>query len=268
MNTLRSLQANFIAAVVDGEQSGLNRNIIQTSIPGYRRIQIYHNNIYISLTNALSAVFPVIQRLVGDDFFGQMAINYIQLYPSRSGNLHEFGNEFPAFIEQYNPARELVYLSDVARLEWAYHWVFHAADSHEFDIQKLQQVNTEDYHRLIFTPNPACRILNSAYPILKIWQANQPSLTQNNIKQTGSEIIRLNEGGINLLVIRKALDIEIQRLDEAEFAFLNAIFNRKQFFAACDAATSKDPLCDISQLLLKHLQNQTLIDSEIPDQYM
>jgi len=265
MNTLRSLQNNFIASVFDSNDNDFSQQVTNNNINGARRLQIYHNNIYIGLCNALSAVYPVVNRLVGDEFFKFMANAYIQQHPSRSGNLHDFGKQLPLFIKNFKPARMLVYLNDVARLEWIYHTVFHAADSSEFEIEKLQQVREANYHKLIFTPNPASQLISSPYPILKIWLANQDSHEGNHDSNLQSENISLDEGETRLLVIRRHLDIEFQSLDDAEFVFLQAFYNRDNFFTACDAVTEIYPEYDISQLLLKHIQAQTLVNCEIQD---
>ncbi|MEJ2180080.1 MAG: DNA-binding domain-containing protein [Gammaproteobacteria bacterium] len=259
MNTLRELQDNFIANVFDSNDNGFNQSILSNSISGARRLQIYHNNIYISLTDALNAVYPVVNRLVDDEFFRFMATEYIAAHPSRSGNLHDFGNQFAHFIKSFQPAGELVYLSDVARLEWAYHSVFHAADSPNFDITKLEQITEQDYHKLVFTPNPASQLIESPYPILQIWEANQDDRELDKNNNAIPETISLDDGETHLLVIRRNLDIEFQTMGYAEYAFLAACYKQNNFFAACDAATQVEPECNVGQLLLKHIQTHTLI---------
>ncbi|WP_455207285.1 HvfC/BufC family peptide modification chaperone [Kaarinaea lacus] len=266
MNTLHNLQHNFVSAVFEDTDNSFSQSIMSESINGARRLQIYHNNIYISLTNALSTVYPVVNRLVGDDFFRFMATEYIKKQPSRSGNLHDFGNQLASFIENFTPAKALVYLSDVARLEWAYHIVFHEDDCPSFDVTKLEQVSEEYYNKLIFTANPASQLINSPYPILRIWQKNQDIQFQDNDDNTESgTIIRLDEGETRLLIIRRDLDIEFQTLEKEEYAFLDAIYNHSDFFTACDAATTIDPECNISKMLLKHIQTLTLVDFQIRD---
>ena len=265
MRTLHNLQNNFVTAVFEDNNSGFSQSIVSDSINGSRRLQIYHNNIYISLSNALSAVYPVVNRLVGDDFFKFMATEYIKKHPSRSGNLHEFGNQFSLFIRGFQPADALVYLSDVAQLEWAYHSVFHEADSPEFDISKLEQIDKKHYDKLFFIPNPASRIVKSAYPILNIWQANQDTQLQDDDSSTEPEIINIDQGGTRLLVIRRNMDIEFQILEHDEYVFLNAIYHSTDFFATCDATMQENPECNIGHLLLKHIQAHTLTDCKIHD---
>ncbi len=263
MNTLHSIQQKFVATVFDNNQPGFDQSIVSDGINGASRLQIYQNNIFISLRNALAAVYPVINRLVGDEFFKLLAYEYIKLFPSRSGNLHEFGKHLAQFVITFEPAEDLVYLADVARLEWAYHHVFHAANAPAFDIDKLKQVKNESYGNLIFRPNPASQLIKSPYPVLQIWQANQ--ITQTSENKTIQDKISLDEGETMLLVIRRDLEVDFQPLTRPEYAFLDACYDNANFFEACDTTMQADPNCVIGELLLKLIQSHTLTSFTFQD---
>ena len=69
----------------------------------------------------------MVEKLVGEGFFRYAASQFIRQYPSKSGDLNEFGYEFPEFLETFEPAAKLNYLPDVARLELAYHEAYYAS---------------------------------------------------------------------------------------------------------------------------------------------
>ena len=266
MSTLHNLQNQFSTAVLSNGQSdsGVSNNsfdieeaLIAGPLAANRRLNIYRNNVTISLRNALKAVYPVIYKLVGKEFFDAMAKDYIIKHPSRSGNLHDFGDKLSSFIARFAPAGELVYLADVAKLEWAYHRVFHAQNSPPFDLQKLQEVAAANYGDLCFTLSPACRLLRSPYPILRIWQANQDFATNS------SGTISLDEGETLLLVAREGLDIAFHLLSPTEFSFLEAFDQHKKFFIACDKANQLEPECDIGKLLQKFILSQAISDFSV-----
>lgn len=272
MNTLHDLQQQFSAALLGAEgesakTSPTNTNfnveeiIVSDVIKSQQRLNIYRNNVNISLREALSAVYPVVNLLVGDEFFKSMAYKYIKLHPSLSGNLHDFGKHFSEFIKDFSPARELVYLPDIAKLEWAYHSIFHAANSPTFDIEKLQQVSTTDYGELFFKLSPACTLIDSQYPILRIWKTNKVLIDDPDSQPP--EPISLDEGGDLILVLRKDLDIEFHQLSACEFSFLKALQQGENFFSACDAASRAHPDCDVGKLFHKFILSQTIVDFEI-----
>lgn len=254
MLRLRELQLGFAAAVFDDEQNGFDRHIRAAGLSGVRRLQVYRNNNLLSLTGALKAVYPVVCRLVGDEFFNYAAAQYIARHPSRSGDLHEFGEFFAAFLEAFAPATELVYLPDVARLEWAYHQIFHAARHSPLDLAALAQVPAQQQGELHFQLHPAARLLESAFPILRIWQVNQEGYT-------GDPTVDLTEGGVKLLALRhESLEIEFQVLEDGEFSLLCALAEGRAFATACEQALAAQPSFDLPACFSRHILQGAWVD--------
>jgi hypothetical protein len=46
-----------------------------------KRYDVYRNNVAVSLSDALESAFPVIRKLVGDQFFRAMAGVYLRKHP-------------------------------------------------------------------------------------------------------------------------------------------------------------------------------------------
>jgi hypothetical protein len=77
----------------------------------------------------LQANFPAVLRLVGKEFFREMARLYVLSEPPTSPILLDYGAGFPDFIASFVPAGALVYLPDVARIERAWTESYHAPDA-------------------------------------------------------------------------------------------------------------------------------------------
>jgi hypothetical protein len=138
-------------------------------------MEVYRRGVAENQRGALAAAFPVVQRLVGEAFFREAASRYARACPSRSGDLHEFGAGMARFLETYPYAAGLPYLADVARLEWALHEAFHAADAAALDLAALAAVPGERHAELRFALHPSVRRIASDHPVLAIWEANQAS---------------------------------------------------------------------------------------------
>ena len=69
-----------------------------------RRFGVYRNNVYSSLIDVLQARFPVVSRLVGEEFFRAMARVYVEQEPPRSAVLLRYGASFPDFVASFAPA--------------------------------------------------------------------------------------------------------------------------------------------------------------------
>jgi hypothetical protein len=253
VQTLREMQLAFCAEVFANANTELLDAIRGNDLGSARRVQVYRNNVHASLTEALRAVYPVICRLLGDGFFRHAAHEYIYCYPSRSGNLHDFGRSFARFLGGFPGARGLYYLPDVARLEWAYHRVFHAAHAVPRNLSRLARVPVEQHGAIRFTLHPASRLLISPYPILRIWQVNQEDYN-------GDQQVDLREAGVKLLVIRRELDIEIETLTEGELALLQAFKHGRCLVDAFERALAAEPELDVAACLQRHVAKHTVVD--------
>lgn len=250
---LRDLQRGFAEAVFTRNLDGFAHAIVPGRFTPAQHLQVYRNNVAISLTEALAAVYPVVARLVGADFFAHTADQFIRRHPPASGNLHDFGAELAEFLADFKPAAGLAYLPDVARLEWTWHEAFHAADHAPFDLARLADVTAGRYEMLRFTLHPSARLIASPYPIHRIWQANQPD-------QSGEETIDLAAGPARLLVVRRGLDVEVEALALAEFVFLSAVAEHAPLGAACARAVAAEPAFDVTQALRDHVRRGTVVD--------
>lgn len=222
---------------------------------GQRRLQIYRNNVFASLTEALRDVFPVVARLVGEGFFSYAAHEYIVLHPSRTGNLHDFGAFFSSFLQEFQPAQALPYLPDIATLEWAWHGVFHAADHPPLSLDDLAQVPPERYPALRFRMTPASRLVSSDYPILRIWQVNQEDFA-------GEQTVDLDSGGDKLLAVRPENQVVVLPLSDGEFELLNVLAGGDSLDRACEAALAVEENLDIPSYLRAHVLSGALVGFE------
>ncbi len=254
MLSLRELQRRFVDGVLH-EDARVTASIVADAFTGEERLRVYRNNTFESLTAALGDVYPVVRRLVGEGFFCFAAHQFIRRYPSRSGNLHDFGRHFPAFLVSFPPAAGLAYLGDVARLEWAWHRAFHAADHPTFPLRRLADVPAARQAGLRFILHSAAHLIASPFPVARLWKLNSTS-------RLDDASVDLASGGENLLVNRPKLDVSVQRLSPGEYALLQAMDARRCFREACDAATAAEPRLDVGACLHKHVLLNTIVDFE------
>ena len=138
-----------------------------------RRFAVYRNNVAVSLVEALGARFPVVKRLVGDEFFSAMAHAFVLREPPLSPLLIHYGETFPAFIEAFDAAKPLPYLADVARLEYARGRAYHAADVEPLPRAAFAALPAGRIGSARVTLHPSVGIIASRFPVLSIWEVNQ-----------------------------------------------------------------------------------------------
>jgi hypothetical protein len=239
---LPELQARFAAALFGGPYDSLVPWILDDGIDREARIGIYRNNMREGFARTLALEFPVIERLVGADYWRQLAREFQANHPSRSGNLHHVGAPFGAFLRRRFGATPYAYLADVAELEWAYQEALVAADAPPLDVAALQSVAPEQYPLLVFTLHPACRLVRTEYPVIRIWRANQPDVPV-------PETIDLRSAKDLILVRRAGASVEFIALPPGQFAFLQALSRRVPLGEAVDAALLVDEAFDAGQAL-------------------
>lgn len=165
-------QDQFSSALLDPASDVPNGLIDPHGRPAGRRFSVYRNNVAVSLTDALQKAFPVIHKLVGEQFFNAMAGVFLRAHPPTSPLLMFYGEEMASFLEMFDPVKNLPYLPDIARLEVAIRQSYHASDSTGMDPNALQAIPAEQLMALRFTFAPSLKIVPSDWPIHGIWTAN------------------------------------------------------------------------------------------------
>jgi hypothetical protein len=193
-----------------------------------KRFAVYRNNVVSSLISALAARFPVVQRLVGEEFFRAMARVYVVEEPPRSPVLLQYGDTFPGFLENFAPAAEIEYLADVARLELARGRAYHAADAMPIDAAVLALLAPEELDGLRLALHPSVSLLESPFPIVSIWEAHQ-----------AAEVAPVREWGPEAaLVARPALEVEVWRLPPGGYSLMSRLAGGTALAAAAEAASA------------------------------
>jgi hypothetical protein len=256
VTSLRELQVAFLDGTLHGYPARLSSLIAASELAREARVAIYANNAREGFLSALAATFPVIERLAGQDWFRQTGREYMRGHPSRSGNLHFVGERFAAFLDDALRGTQYAYFADIARLEWAYQEVLVAADHPSFEISALSSVNPDDYGSLVFRVHPALRLVESRYPVLAIWKANQPDAAET------PPSISLDAGASRVLLIRREDHVELRELGAAEFALLAAFARGATLGDAFEQAVCADEGADLASLLGHVVNLQTLVDFE------
>ncbi len=217
------------------------------------RLNIYRNNLRENFLKVLELEFPVVQRLVGTDYFRQTARQFLLYAPSRSGDLFHCGRAFPVFLRQQFAASDYAYLPAVAALEWAYQEAIIAADdSQVFDLAALARLEQDSYDRLRLQAHPALRLVRSPYPIVAIWAANQADTA-------GDATIDIGRGGENALITRALRSTHIDAIGAGAATFLGAVLERRPLGVALEAALAADPGFDVESALGPWIQARVFV---------
>lgn len=235
------LQRDFASALLDPAASLPEPVSAASEAQRHKRFAVYRNNVHASLATALAARFPVVERLVGDEFFGAMAQVFVRLHPPRSPVLSEYGADFADFIDGFEPAADVPYLADVARLEWQRNRAYNAADRDHVSIAALATLPPDQIEAARLELHPAAGWITSPFPVVAIWQTNTHDETVKSIHAEAS--------GETALVTRPALDVLVTKLSEGVAPFLDALAGGLPLGTATETALALTPELDLASLL-------------------
>lgn len=242
MPSLSELQHRFAASVLDPAREA------------DERIGVYRHTIFANYRNAFGATYRVVRELTGAPFFDAAVDAFVLAHPSTGGDLNAYGEAFPDFLATYPHAAELPYLPDVARLEWAIDEAHRAADA-DWEPQRtlavLAAIPTDEVALQRFAFDPSCRLLRSAFPVLRIWQSHQDGSVHDGK-------VRFGDGDDSLLVRRDGAHVGIERVEPGNFAWLTALAGSADLAQALDAAFDADATFDLGTALRTYIANGTL----------
>lgn len=227
--SLEALQRAFATAIVDARPDAAAACVIDDAPGAAARVAIFANHYRITLTDALAATFPVVRRLVGADFFAFAARRFIAGQPPREPRLFRYGAGLADFLAELPEAGHLVYLADVARLEWALNEAAFAEDAEALDAAALAALPATVVADRAFPLHPSATLLRSPWPIDRIWRLNQDGADP-------AATVDLDAGGVWLLVHRAGEAVGWIGLDPAAFALVEGLAAGRTLREAAEGA--------------------------------
>lgn len=215
MAMLHEIQRDFAAALFDPARAVPSDIRRHEGRPAARRFSVYRNNVIMSLTEVLEAYFPVVARLLGDEFFRAAARAFIVAHPPRTPILSRYGSELADFLDGFGPVADLPYLPDVARLEWLQQRAYHAADAEALTARDLATVRPDQVAGLRVCFHPAVGLLDSEFPVFSIWRTNT---FDDEVTAIGPEA-----SAQSVLVSRVGLEVRSAMLLPGSHAFAAAL---------------------------------------------
>lgn len=179
--TLAELQHDFQRALFDAECQGADW--ISESARGLtarERLDIYHNAYRIRLIDVLSDTFEHTAIYLGDDWFQQLAADYVQLHHSTYKNIGLYGEAFPGFLAERLPDDKEI--SELALMDWTLRRAFDGADSAVMTRDDLQQLASEG-SSIHLQPVPTLTMCTHDFNTLDIWHAINQDQTPPVVEQ-------------------------------------------------------------------------------------
>ena len=204
-------------------------------------IDAYRANAAATAERALAAAYPTLQALVGEQDFARLACALWRHAPPQRGDLAQWGQDLPAFVEAQADLDAWPYLGDCARLDAAIVRCEGAADALRLRLA------------------PAVQLLASRWPVAALHAAH------------------VNDGDAAVAAVREALETgqaesvvvaragwraDVTPVDAPVFAWMQALQARRTLAEALQRAGRE---FDFSAWLIQALQRGWLWKAELVD---
>lgn len=196
---LPELQRNFIGHILGAVEGVAGQVAAAGPFTPAQRLQIYKNNTHLALTDILLQTFPAATKIVDEKFMRYAAQAFFTRQPPVSGDMNDYGADFPAFLKDFPPLAGHPYVADVARLEWLRHeaWLSPLLPAAEADAGALRL-------------QPHVRLMQSPWPAADLWA----------FALEGGAAPKLEGGESFILIHRAGVQVVVRRLDRAFYQFL------------------------------------------------
>jgi hypothetical protein len=237
LRLLADVQAEFAAALRDPAVALPAGLVGPDREPAPRRFAVYRNNVIVGFVNALRSAFPVVERIVGADFFAAMARAFALAEPPNSPVLMDYGASFADFIAAFAPAASLPYLPDVARVERAWREAYHAADAEPLSAEDFAGTGADEIAGLVLQLHPSLRLLRSRFPAQTIWTMNAAGGDVRPVDLAQAE---------DTLIVRPDAEVTVRRVPPGGAVFVAALRQSATLGEAAAEALAEDARFDLA----------------------
>lgn len=232
---LDGLQATFSGALFDSAMEATLLPHLQGAAAA--RMGLYRGNLTVTWDKVLSAAFPVIRQLVGEEFFSALSRAFGMAHPSDNPDLNQFGAGFADFLAGFEHVADLPYLPDMARLEWRLHRTHYAAEAAAIGAAQLARLSPEELEAARYALHPCASLFASSWAVVPLWQAHQTPDAAFPPEMAAP---------CQAVIARPQWKTELRPLAAAEFAALSALAQGETMGAALDAAFERDEQIDVA----------------------
>ena len=209
-----------LLAAIAGQAAPLS--IREPQARAARGLEAYRANAEALAERALSAVFATVQPMVGEENFKHLACEFWRAEPPVCGDVGEWGELFPEWLQAHAAMARWPWLGDCARLDLALHHNERAADA-VFDAASLALLGSNDPALMRIVLMPGSALLRSAWPVATIHAAHRVTGGESETAFAAVRAALDAQRGEQVLVVRKGWRAVLHPLEPAQAEWVAAL---------------------------------------------
>jgi len=207
------IQLALARRILGGDAPELDAWIaLPRGVAAAERLSAHTNGYPARIQESLRETYPALAHILGETAFAKLAERYLPHVPAGESNLNFIGSALPGFVARDPLARDLPFLPDLVRLEWAVSDCFHARLSGPFDAAACTAWTPADWSRACIDFQPGVALVRSRWPLRALRDCRNTAREEVDV-----DLVDRPE---NLLIHRADLEVVTRAVDDAEAAAL------------------------------------------------
>ncbi len=222
---LSAFQHVFVSNVLEGKgcKDLLAKMVPVGTLSKEEVIQVYSQDYYARLTEALGESYEACWAVLGDESFFALIRELLKEYPSKDADLGKAGFDFPVFLKTHPVGEDYPFLHDLAEFEKGFWRMFHMEKSEGVQLQP------EEMEAMISKPlNFSLRMEHYSweYKINNIWQ-------QRKLGFDGMELSHF-QGRQNIILCRTIDKVNALEIKDGQSELLGHLISGLKLEEALD----------------------------------
>lgn len=197
------------------------------------RLAIYGDGYFLRIVDVLANNLSSVCNVIGEhDFKHHLAREYLVKYPSTHKCIDNIGEFMPGFIARHPLGRRYPFLTDLARLDWAFHESYFSDDWPLLDPRTLERIPEKKWPRARIVLDAAVRLIDIRWDLVALWRADG--------KWPAEKIKTLKKKPVHVMLFRTLEpNVRVSAESIGSFTLLQAFKAGKPFGAALRLAQRK-----------------------------
>ena len=246
MANLVTLQNNFQAFLLTGNQSGIESLIVKDHLSKEKRLKIYFDAYHIRLNEILVQDFPKTFILMGEDLFDKAFLAYLNAYPSTHFSARYFGQHFSQFLKDCSPFNEEPIYAEMAEFEWTLMGTLDAQDAPVANLTQMSTLSPEGWSYFQIAFHPSATLVAYQWDTPLLWKTiDQEEPPRSAVKQTEPQ---------HWIIWRNDLKSMYQSLTKSQAQLFKLFAEGYCFSEILEKLSETMPMEEVPQFAVSHLQ--------------
>ncbi|ESQ83692.1 hypothetical protein AEAC466_11845 [Asticcacaulis sp. AC466] len=214
---------------------------------GMAGLSIYRNTVYKGLADAIAASYPTVLKVVGEDWLREAAVLFARSHPPAHPVLIDYGAGFADWLDAFEPAGDMPFLPDLARMDRLWTEAHLAAEADPFDPQTLVSLSPDAYDQVTLQLIPSARLASFAMGIPALWESLR--------LPEGADALELEDAPRAVLLWRPYGEVKARPLTPDAYAFLAACRAGQSLASAVAEASALADITDLPAMFADLISN-------------